>query len=126
MHCGLPAGLDEACIERLETGFLDGLIAGNSGFPNNQECGNSSGFFGAACRPDFDDGFQEGFEEFAEAEEIGNKLQGGVEEKLLGGGVGKKREKVHQRLRVRFEERGQGAEFLCVGCNAAAAGGSCC
>lgn len=96
MHRGLSTGLDKACIERLEAGFLDPLIARNSGFPDNQECSNSSGFIGTVCRPDLNDRFKEGFEEFAEAEEIGDKLQGGVEEKLLGGGVGKKGKKVHQ------------------------------
>jgi len=122
VHRGLPTSFDKACIKRLETSFLDALIADDGGFPDNQKCGDPGSFIRAICRPDLDDGLEEGFEEFAEAEEVWDEFQGRVEEELLRGGVGEQREKVHQRLRVRFEEWSKGAVFLGVCCNSTVVG----
>ena len=110
----MPAGLDETGVQRFETRLLDAFVANNGGFPYYQECGDACSLVDAVGGPDFDDSLEEGLEKLAEREEIWYELKGGVEEMLLGGGVGEERKKVHKRLRVRFKEWGERAIFLRV------------
>jgi hypothetical protein len=112
---GLSAGLYQAGVKSLQGGLLDSLISDNGGTTDNQERGDTSGLIGGVGSPDLDNGLEEGLKELAKVQEVGDELEDGVEEELLGGGVGEEREKVHQGLRVRFEEGSEGAVFLAVG-----------
>lgn len=73
--------------------------------------------------PDVDHGFQEGFQELAEGEEVGYEGDCGVEEELLRCGVGERWEEVEERGRVGFEEGGEGAVFFVFGVDTDFAGG---
>lgn len=114
----LSAGLHQSSVKSLQGSLLDSLISDNGGTTDDQERSDTSSLIGGVGCPDLDNGLEEGLEELAEVQEVGDELEDGVEEELLGSGVGEEREKVHQGLRVRFEEGSEGAVFLAVGGNA--------